>query len=492
MLASGSPHILLLAATLALLTTAWALRTLRAWPLWLLLLIRVCTFTAVTFLLYATVGSPFHPRFSPAAGGMNFWEHVVEGCWWLLGATLGINLVRLFVVLEHRPRETQIMSDLLAGAISVTALLGIVNFVLGVPIAGLLATSGVIAIVLGLAMQNTLADVFSGIAVGLERPYKAGDLLWVEGDIEGAVAQVTWRSTHIATAPGNIAIVPNSVMAKAKLINRSLPMPTRCGTIELKLDPAVPPEHCLAVLSAAARAALSPLQTPPPSVTCTDIKPDGLFYSLSYMVASSAELGSARSELLTLVHRHLRVFGIGFYSSAGPTRPAPGTPPTPEALLAESDLFKILDPAQRAELAGRFEPVDLDPHTALFLEGCIPDHLFLIVSGVVEIEAPQSAAQPLTPRLGAGDSVGATGLLTGCVYPGTARALTPVHAYRLSRNALSDFMAQVPALAEHFSAALSNRNAPWVGFDGPTFPPRPGHKADLAARLRSLFHSLIR
>ncbi len=84
----------------------------------------------------------------------------------------------LFVVLENRPRETRIVSDLFAGAIVVATLLGIVNFAFEVPIRGLLATSGVIAIVLGLALRSTLSDVFSGIAVGLERPYVPGGLLW--------------------------------------------------------------------------------------------------------------------------------------------------------------------------------------------------------------------------------------------------------------------------------------------------------------------------
>ena len=49
-------------------------------------------------------------------------------------------------------------------------------------------------------------------------PYSAGDLLWVEGGIEGRVIQVNWRSTHIATINKDVAVVPNSVMAKARLV----------------------------------------------------------------------------------------------------------------------------------------------------------------------------------------------------------------------------------------------------------------------------------
>jgi iron(II)-dependent oxidoreductase len=69
------------------------------------------------------------------------------------------------------------------------------DFAFGGPIGSLVAPSGVVAIVLGLALQSTLSDVFSGIAVGLEHAYKPGDLLWVEGGIEGQVLQINWRST---------------------------------------------------------------------------------------------------------------------------------------------------------------------------------------------------------------------------------------------------------------------------------------------------------
>ena len=65
--------------------------------------------------------------------------------------------------------------------------LAIVDIVFAVPISSLAATSGVNAVVIGLALQSTLSDVFSGLAVGIERPYRAGDVLWIEGGIDGRV-----------------------------------------------------------------------------------------------------------------------------------------------------------------------------------------------------------------------------------------------------------------------------------------------------------------
>lgn len=181
----------------------------------------------------------------------------------------GIAFIRILVVLENKPRETRIVSDLLAGAIFVCAALAIANLGFALPVRGLLATSGVVAIVLGLALQSTLADVFSGIAVGLERPYKPGDLLWVEGAIEGAVREVNWRSTQIATGDRNVAVVPNSGIAKARRVNRSAPSPARTDTVTIRLDAATPRERAVAVRAAAVRNCRIPLAGPPPVLACT-------------------------------------------------------------------------------------------------------------------------------------------------------------------------------------------------------------------------------
>jgi small-conductance mechanosensitive channel/CRP-like cAMP-binding protein len=488
----GEPLTALLLATLVLTVTAAIARLRPRWPLWLLILWRFSLFAVLTLLVQRLLGSPLHPRFSAIYTGTTFWEHVIEGGWWMLAAGVAISLVRLLVVLEHRPRETQIVSDLIAGAIVIATLLAIVNFVLGVPIAGLLATSGVIAIVLGLALQNTLADVFSGIAVGIERPYKAGDLLWIEGDIEGHVAQVTWRSTHIATGHGNIAIVPNSVVAKARLVNRSLPVPTRADSIEIKLDPAVTPERCMEVLLTALRAALLPLASPAPSVSCTGMFPDGMRYSLSFAVATSDVLAAARTEILTELHRHLRHAGIGFALAPGETTLTSPPPPTPADILTQSDLFGTLGPKERALLAMHFQEAWLAAEEPLFVEGGTPEYLFLIASGVVEIARQRPSGRHVIRRMSPGESLGAIGLITGAPYSATATALTPVKVFRLNKADISAAIATAPELAvgleelAHRSQLVLARDAAAEDFH------TQGPPAELRTRLRNFLRLLTR
>lgn len=92
------------------------------------------------------------------------------------------------------------IQDLIVAAVYLGVLLSILAFIFGVPIGTLLATSGVVAIILGLALQNTLGDVFSGIALTLGRPYIIGDWIELSDGTEGRVVASNWRSTYLLTA----------------------------------------------------------------------------------------------------------------------------------------------------------------------------------------------------------------------------------------------------------------------------------------------------
>ncbi len=119
--------------------------------------------------------------------------------------TLALSLHR-----DRRARQTTLFSDLFGAAIYIATALIILNSVFALPVTGLLATSGVLAIVLGLALQNTLADVFAGMAVGVEAPFGVGDRIQIDNKIEGQVVQVNWRSIRIQTDGDDIAIIPTA------------------------------------------------------------------------------------------------------------------------------------------------------------------------------------------------------------------------------------------------------------------------------------------
>ena len=142
------------------------------------------------------------PLTLPPIGSANspeIWLRAVAVAWWILGARLIVSA--LYYTLQHdrKSREAKLFIDLAAAAIYVGAGLIVLKSVLALSVGGLVATSGIVAIVLGLALQSTLSDVFSGIAVDIEAPFQVGDRISLGNNIEGQVVEMNWRSIRVRT-----------------------------------------------------------------------------------------------------------------------------------------------------------------------------------------------------------------------------------------------------------------------------------------------------
>src|SRR5262245_31677276 len=183
----------------------------------------VACFLALSFALYRRGASPLPIAPGDAAASMDVWLRVIIVAWWGIGARIMVAGLYFTLRQDKRGRSGKLVVDLAAAGIYVGAGIVVLKFVLALPVAGLVATSSVLAIVVGLALQNTLADVFAGIAVGIEAPFQAGDRISLGKDIEGCVIETNWRSIRVRTDGDDIAIVPNSVVAKLEIVNRSVP-----------------------------------------------------------------------------------------------------------------------------------------------------------------------------------------------------------------------------------------------------------------------------
>ena len=201
----------------------------------------------VVFLVLLTVAQlyagvvPFQPLHSTGVALLDAVHAILKIAWWLWAAWFLVGFIRVFINFEHRPHEARLVQDLLAGLVYLTALFAIVAYVLNLPVQGLLATSGVIAIILGLALQSTLGDVFSGIILSFTQPYRPGDWVNIDGGAEGRVIEINWRATHILTGRRDLAVLPNSTIAKSKIVNVSSPSRIHGVTITVAIDGRSPP-----------------------------------------------------------------------------------------------------------------------------------------------------------------------------------------------------------------------------------------------------------
>jgi small-conductance mechanosensitive channel len=224
--------------------------------------------------------------------------------WWVLGAWLLRSLFQL--LLRHtlfpdddEPHARRLFADLVSLLIYVVAIVGIMETVLKQPITTVLATSGVLAIILGLALQNTISDVFSGLAINIDRPFGAGDWITLSPNVEGQVIQINWRSTRIKSAFNDIIVIPNSVVAKATVTShRRLSVP-RISTLEFVIIATVPVMRVIALLEAAAAGAPGISAGTHPTALAYAFRDAAIVYKLSYELDEYPATDAVTSELIT-------------------------------------------------------------------------------------------------------------------------------------------------------------------------------------------------
>ncbi len=94
---------------------------------------------------------------------------------------------------------------------------------IGIKITPLLTALGVGGLAVGLALRDTLSNLFSGIYIVLERNLKIGDFVETQDGITGIVEDIGWRTTKIRELANNIIVIPNEKLAQTILKNYELP-----------------------------------------------------------------------------------------------------------------------------------------------------------------------------------------------------------------------------------------------------------------------------
>src|SRR4029077_11105908 len=141
----------------------------------------------------------------------------------------------------------------------------------------IVATTAVGAVVIGFALQDTLGNLFAGLAIQIEKPFGVGHWVTIGGK-DGLVSEITWRATKIRTKAGNFVVVPNSVLSRDTITNYS--EPTRETRLEVMVGAGydAPPNEVKSVIVAALRGEASILDDPPPEVLLADFADSAVNY----------------------------------------------------------------------------------------------------------------------------------------------------------------------------------------------------------------------
>ncbi|CAB3746392.1 mechanosensitive ion channel family protein [Paraburkholderia solisilvae] len=418
------------------------------------LVARLVLFAALSYVLFSSGLSPFSQ--APDYGSMpqHVAGQVLEIIWWLFGARL-LGQALDTLLLPRAWRRQRLFQDVFGALVFLAAVVASLGFVLELPIRGLVATSGALAIVLGLAIQSTLSDVFAGIVLNTTEPYQIGDWVSVD-DVEGRVVEMNWRATHLLTSQGNVVIVPNAVAAKTKITNNSRPGALHGVKVSLEISPQERPATVIGALERAVASVTALMADPAPYVSAKHSTVNSVLYEVIGYVDDMGKKTSVTNELFDLCYRHLAAAGVELRPLSVPAAPSMVDDPR-EALLRRVDLFSTLTREELRDLAPLLQRKEYEEGDVLVTKETVPEHLTIIESGILSVTMDEAGGTIEVSRLGPGDTMGEQGLLAGLPVRVKVTASSRVIVYRLKKDDLTPLLKRNPEVAKQMCELLSRR-----------------------------------
>src|SRR5712691_4543932 len=179
-----------------------------------------------------------------------------------------------------------ILRDFLQVAVAIAVAVGFLRLA-GLDLFSLVTTSAVLTAIVGLALQSTIANVFGGLGLQLDRTLGHGEWIGV-GNRVGRILEIGWRSTRIVTKDGDTVFVPNSELVSGEVLNFSRPTGAHRMTVRIGFHYRHPPSDVARVLLAAVRGAPGVLDQPPAECGSRDFGESAIVYELRYWIADFA------------------------------------------------------------------------------------------------------------------------------------------------------------------------------------------------------------
>ena len=338
---------------------------------------------------------------------------------------------------------------------------------------GVLAVGGGMSLILGIALQDMIADFFSGLAINIDRPFRIGDFILLNntrlGDDEliGKVVSINWRTTRLEKTDGTLVVIPNNKFSELVLTNFSLPKAESRFELSYCIDFASDTERVSNVLNAAVLSAPTVLPTPPPKVRVNRVDDKGVHYTIRYWI--DPRLGSplrARHGVNSAVLRHLRFAGISIayerndiYFAEMPPRQVDFTKNL-EALVARVALFKSIPAEGIARLSSALKPRSLSRGEIVVKAGDAGDSMFIIVEGLLEVylDIEVTIDDLRVATMSPGDYFGEMSLITGTPRSATVLTKTEALVYEVGKSSLEPLFEAYPSLPASIAQTVAQRD----------------------------------
>ncbi len=335
----------------------------------------------------------------------------------------------------------------------------------GYSITGVLVSTGVLAAVIALALQNTLGDFFSGVALSIEKPVNVGDWIKLEDGTIAQVVDITWRAVWLTSWTNTRVVVPNSRFAGQTFENLNEPTPPFAPWYEVRVPADVPPAYALMLLREAVLRCKHVLPSPAPVVRLIDASTVPYTYLVWVHFANYPAMFRGREEVFRAIDTALRGVDVEPAPDIAEfrtrrSRMASVAPPTVASALKSMDVLRGLDDVQIQTLAQSSRYVDLEAGQVLLREGQVADAMYAVVAGVLDASISGADRKSVvSERLPAGQAIGQISLLTGEPSAMTVTAASDATLVRMGADAVRDMLKQNPDLKDRMAQNVADRIA---------------------------------
>jgi len=345
-------------------------------------------------------------------------------------------------------------------------------FEAGVSFTGLIAASGATAIVLGIALQAVINDVFSGLSLNFDGSYVIGDWLTVYSDqfpepIYGRVQGITWRTTFLGLSDGRRVMVPNHVMTSNPVMNHSRPSGPKRLIVEVPVANYFPVDRAMSILLGEAYRVVQEKPFAPtldPEILINRLDSDSTHFHVRFyadpdeinpenacsIMAIALQRATLRHKVPSPVQQMELVSAPGnFHSKSAGAREE----------LGQVSIFKdVLDAQQLDALFSACYVRPLPSNTVFIRQGEAGTSMFVILEGAarVSIRVAEGEVRDLAVLAG-GDIVGEMSLMTGAPRAATVTSLTFMRVLEVTKESIETLLKATPGLLERFGLVLAAR-----------------------------------
>ena len=367
--------------------------------------------------------------------------------------------------LRSRPGEEfpSIFRQLLKALVYLILFLSFLSNSYNVDITPLLTTSAVFTMVLGLALQDVLGNLFSGLSVHISPPFKIGD--WIRiNNFDGKVVESNWRATTLKLYSGAMVILPNNQIARHEIINYSDQTGSMFAELTIGLPYGVSPERIRRILSSSCRQVEEIYTRPSPVILMQKFDEYSINYRVRFWMSNEENPDHVSNQLCSRIWYRLKREGI---SVPFPIQDLYLHQEQDNhhkiiehrlSLISGIDFLACLTAEQRQFIAERLEECWYETGEEIVVEGAFDTDFFIIDRGRVSIVLARAGAKPVA-ELREGEFFGEMSLLTGEKRSATVVAKVETRLLKLGRDSMGRLLSENEQLAEKLSGVLANRTS---------------------------------